>query len=498
MGLPPSLGTSDLTASGSPIGSTSGSALGSTSDSTSISAADSLTEGSLPLTISAIKNEPILTSVKLTASSDTTSPTNSQASSSKIQNDMKAFEAVQMYFHTAADELGMDDQMRTLLITPERELTVQLPLLRDNGQLETLIGYRVQHNSARGPMKGGLRYHHHVNLDEVRGLASLMSWKTAVVDIPYGGAKGGISVESRSLSQLEKERLTRKFVDKIHQVIGPDSDIPAPDMGTGHNEMAWFMNQYSKYYGFAPGVVTGKPVEHYGIPGREEATGRGVGLLTVKILGRLGRKVPGAKVAIQGFGNVGSHAAKFLCDAECKVIAVSDHTCALYDPDGIDIYDAMRYVNTNGNRLEGYGKGKIIPGEELLELDVDVLIPAAIGGVINEENVDQVKAPVIIEAANAPITPGADKSLHERGVIILPDILANAGGVTVSYFEWVQNRQFYQWTLDRVRGELERKMSEAFNGVWDLANEKSLPLRTAAFMVGIERVAKATEQAGHA
>ncbi len=472
--------------------------LSSSSETSRLTPAGFTSEGSLPLPISAIKTDSVNLSDKPQASATVSSAAILPSALPNKRNDMKAFEAVQMYFHEAADQLGMEDQMRTLLITPERELTVQLPLLRDNGKLETLIGYRVQHNSARGPMKGGLRYHHHVDLDEVRGLASLMSWKTAVVDIPYGGAKGGISVESRSLSPLEKERLTRKFVDKIHQVIGPDSDIPAPDMGTGHNEMAWFMNQYSKYYGFAPGVVTGKPVEHYGIPGREEATGRGVGLLTIKILGRLGRKVPGAKVAIQGFGNVGSHAAKFLSDAECKVIAISDHTCALYDPEGIDVYEALRYVNKNGNRLEGYGKGKIIPGEELLELEVDVLIPAAIGGVINEDNVDQVKAPVIIEAANAPITPDADKKLFERDVIVLPDILANAGGVTVSYFEWVQNRQFYQWTLDRVRGELERKMTEAFNGVWDLANEKSLPLRTAAFMVGIERVAKATEQAGHA
>ena len=409
---------------------------------------------------------------------------------------MKSFEAVQMYFNLAADELGLDEQTRTLLITPEREVTVQLPLLRDDGGIETLIGYRVQHNSARGPMKGGLRFHHHVDLDEVRALASLMTWKTAVVDIPYGGAKGGISVEARTLSELEREKLTRLFVDKIRHVIGPDSDIPAPDMGTNHREMSWFMNQYSRYEGFNPGVVTGKPVEHYGIPGREEATGRGVGLLTVKVLSRLGKRIPGSTVAIQGFGNVGSHAAKFLHDAECKVVALSDHTCAVYDPDGLDVYDAMRHCNTNGNRLEGYGKGKAIPGDELLELDVDILIPAAIGGVINEENVERVKAPIIIEAANGPITPTADKVLFDRGIIVLPDILANAGGVTVSYFEWAQNRQFYQWSLDRVRSELEHKLAAAFDPVWDRSKEKELPLRTTAFMLGIERVAKATELAG--
>ncbi len=409
---------------------------------------------------------------------------------------MKSFEAVQMYFNMAADELGLDEQMRTLLITPEREVTVQLPLLRDDGRVETLIGYRVQHNSARGPMKGGLRYHHHVDLDEVRALASLMSWKTAVVDIPYGGAKGGVTVESRTLSKLEREKLTRLFVDKIRHVIGPDSDIPAPDMGTNHNEMSWFMNQYSRYEGFNPGVVTGKPVEHYGIPGREEATGRGVGLLTVKTLSRLGKRVPGSTVAVQGFGNVGSHAAKFLHDAECKVVALSDHTCAVYDPKGLDVYDALRHCNTNGNRLEGFSKGKMIPGDELLELEVDILIPAAIGGVINEENVERIKAPIIIEAANGPITPTADKVLFEKGAIVLPDILANAGGVTVSYFEWAQNRQFYQWSLDRVRSELEHKLAAAFDSVWDRSRERDLPLRTTAFMLGIERVAKATELAG--
>lgn len=409
---------------------------------------------------------------------------------------MKTFEAVQHYFHKAAHELGMESPMRKLLVTPERELTVQIPLKRDDGTLETLVGYRVQHNSARGPMKGGLRYHHEVDLDEVRGLASLMTWKTAVVNIPYGGAKGGVAVNARSLSKTEKERVTRKLVDAIHQVIGPDLDIPAPDMGTGHEEMAWIMNQYAKYSGFNPGVVTGKPVEHYGIPGREEATGRGVGLLTLKTLGRLGRKADGATVALQGFGNVGSHTAKFLSEGGCKIVSIADHTGAWYEPKGIDIKAAMRHVNQTKGLLEGFDGGERIPGEELLELGVDVLIPAALGGVINESNAAKIKAPLIVEAANAPVTPEADDKLHERGVVILPDILANAGGVTVSYFEWAQNRQFYRWTLDRVRGELDRTLTHAFDEVWDRANEKKLALRTTAFMVGIERVARASELAG--
>ncbi len=409
---------------------------------------------------------------------------------------MQAFEAVQHYFEKAAKELKVSEPMRRLLIQPERELTVQIPLRRDDGTLETLIGHRVQHNSARGPMKGGLRYHHEVDLDEVRGLASLMTWKTAVVNIPYGGAKGGVTVNARSLSESEKERVTRKLVDAIQQVIGPDTDIPAPDMGTGHKEMAWIMNQYSKYHGFTPGVVTGKPVEHYGIPGREEATGRGVGLLTHKTLGRLGHKVPGTRIALQGFGNVGSHAAKFLSESDCIIIGISDHTGAWHDPKGIDIPAALRHCRENNGSLEGFTGGEKIPGEELLELDCDVLIPAAIGGVINETNVSKVQAKVLIEAANAPVTPYAADYLLDRDVIVLPDILANAGGVTVSYFEWAQNRQFYRWTLDRVRGELDRTLSHAFDEIWDRFKENDHGLRTTSFMLGIERVARATELAG--
>ncbi|MEO1496857.1 MAG: Glu/Leu/Phe/Val dehydrogenase dimerization domain-containing protein [Planctomycetota bacterium] len=409
---------------------------------------------------------------------------------------MKAFEAVQHYFNKAADQLSLEPSMRNLLTQPERELTVQIPLKRDDGTLETLIAHRVQHNGARGPYKGGLRYHHHVDLDEVRGLASLMTWKTAIVNLPYGGAKGGVTVQARDLSTAERERVTRKFVDAIREVIGPDLDIPAPDMGTSHREMAWFMNQYSKYHGFNPGVVTGKPVEHYGIPGREEATGRGVGLLTLKMLGRLGRRVAGTTVALQGFGNVGSHAAKFLSDSDCKIVAISDHTGARYDPNGLDVMAMWRHTNEEDGFVDTFAGGKALPGEELLELDVDVLIPAAVGGVIHAGNAERIKAPIVVEAANAPVHPEADDALHERGVIVLPDVLANAGGVTVSYFEWAQNRQFYRWTVDRVRGELDRTLSHSFDDIWDRAKEDKLGLRTTAFMLGIERVAKATELAG--
>jgi glutamate dehydrogenase (NAD(P)+) len=345
-------------------------------------------------------------------------------------------------------------------------------------------------------MKGGLRYHPEVDLDEVRSLASLMTWKTAVVNLPYGGAKGGIAVDARKLSVIELERVTRRFVDEIHDVIGPDTDIPAPDMGTDHRVMAWIMNQYSKYHGFNPGIVTGKPVEYYGIPGREEATGRGVGLLTVKTLQRVKRKSEGATIAIQGFGNVGSHTAKYLDDGGCKVVAISDSTGAYYREAGIDVPGALRYSHHNNQLLRGYPDADVITNGELLELDVNVLIPAAIGGVITNENAPRIKAPIIIEAANAPTEPAADDILADAGKTVLPDILANAGGVTVSYFEWAQNRQFYRWNLDRVRGELDRTLNAAFEETWDLAREHKVSLRTAAFMLGISRVARATELSG--
>lgn len=409
---------------------------------------------------------------------------------------MRASEAVQMYFHRAADKLDLADSLRTYLITPRREVQVQIPVEMDTGELRSFIGYRVQHNRARGPMKGGLRYHHEVDLDEVRSLASLMTWKTAVVNLPYGGAKGGITVNVHELSQRELERITRKFIDEIHELIGPDTDIPAPDMGTDHRVMAWIMDQYNKYHGFNPGVVTGKPVEYYGIPGREEATGRGVGLLTLKLLGRLGHKLSQTRIAIQGFGNVGTHAAKFLHEAECKIVAVSDTSGGYYRAEGIDVPGALHYAIHHNRLLQGYRDADRISNDELLQLDVHVLIPAALGGVITAANAARLCAPVIVEAANAPVDPGADEILDKAGTTILPDILANAGGVTVSYFEWAQNRQFYQWNLDRVRQELDKTLAHAFEQTWDLARDRKVSLRTAAFMLGIERVARAATLGG--
>ena len=408
---------------------------------------------------------------------------------------MNASEAVQFYFDRAADQLKLSESIRRLLKMPKREVTVEVPVEMDDGRLETLVGYRVQHNNARGPMKGGLRYHWDVDLDEVRALASLMTWKTAMVNLPYGGAKGGICVDPRELSVKEMERVSRKFIDQVHEIIGPDKDIPAPDMGTNAATMAWMRNQYEKYHGFNPACITGKPVEDYGAKGREEATGRGVGILAFKLLKRMGHDPQKCKVAIQGFGNVGSHAAKMLHESDFKVVAISDVSGGYFNKDGIDIPNALRHTLKNGS-LSGYDGAESISNEQLLELDVEMLIPAAIGGVITEDNVDNIKAHYILEAANGPIMSAADDALTQRGTVILPDILANAGGVTVSYFEWVQNRQYYTWDLNRVRQQLDSVLTQAFEDVWQESNQQNVSLRTAAYMIAIKRVHRATELGG--
>ena len=410
---------------------------------------------------------------------------------------MKPHEAARLYFDRAADLLDLHPAIRRAMITPKREVQVEIPVEMDDGRLETFIGYRVQHDDSRGPMKGGLRYHPEVDLDEVRALATLMTWKTAVVDLPYGGAKGGIAIDPRRLSIKELERITRHFIDQIHDVLGPDKDIPAPDMGTSWREMAWIRNQWEKYHGFNPACVTGKPVEHYGIEGREEATGRGVGIVTFKLLSHLGRKPQQTRVALQGFGNVGSHAAKFLYESQYKVLAVGDQTGGYYRASGLDIPAMLKFALGNKGVLQGYTEAERITNEQLLELDVDLLVPAALGGVITKKNAEAIRAPVIIEAANAPTDPDADDILHARGVTILPDILANAGGVTVSYFEWVQNLQYYRWGLNRVRQELDAALTRAFDAVWLEHNTSRCSLRTAAYMIAIRKVQAATELAGH-
>ena len=408
---------------------------------------------------------------------------------------MTQYDTTVRYFDHAANLMGLSKNMQALLLIPERELKVQVTLERDNGEIATFIGYRVQHDSARGPMKGGLRYHQETDADEVRALATLMTWKTAVVNIPYGGAKGGISINPQELSQGELERVTRKFVDAIHDMVGPDSDIPAPDMGTNAQVMAWIMSQYQKYKGFNPACVTGKPLELHGSEGREEATGRGVATLTAAMLERVKQPVQGATVAIQGFGNVGSFASQFLHAKGMKVIAVSDKDGGIFNPQGLDIPGLLQFCRDHVS-VRDFAGGEQINNEKLLTMPVDVLIPAALGGVLNKDNAKDIRARYIVEAANNPTVIDADAIFEQRKLLVLPDILANAGGVTASYFEWVQNRQHFRWDLTRVRTELDRILLESFDKVWKIAEDKHVSLRTAAYLLGIGRVGRATVLAG--
>ncbi len=408
---------------------------------------------------------------------------------------MNAKESAQRYFHLAADIMDLSQNMRTLLWTPVREVKVQIALELDDGQIATYIGFRVQHNKARGPMKGGLRYHPEVDGDEVLALASLMTWKTAVVNIPYGGAKGGIAIDPSKFSMRENERITRKFIDEIHDVIGPDKDIPAPDMGTNSQTMAWIMNQYEKYHGFNPACVTGKPVELHGADGREEATGRGVAIIAQAALRRMNRPVDGSTIAIQGFGNVGSHAAHILYELGAKIVAISDQHGGTYNEAGLDVPALLKHAAETGS-VKNFPEAQNISNAELLAAQVDVLIPAALGGVLTAENAKDVRAAIIVEAANNPTHPEADAVFESKDILVVPDILANAGGVTVSYFEWVQNRQRFKWELEEVRKRLDRIMTESFDRVWKIATEKKIPLRTAAYVLGIGRVGRATALAG--
>jgi glutamate dehydrogenase (NAD(P)+) len=403
---------------------------------------------------------------------------------------MQAFEATNYYFEQAANCLDLSENVRTLMITPDREVRVEVVIELDSGKIGNFIGYRVQHDNARGPFKGGLRYHPTVDVDEARSLASLMTWKTALVDLPFGGAKGGINCDPNKLSRGEMERLTRKFIEKIHDMIGPHKDIPAPDMGTDAQVMAWIMNEYGKYEGFEPACVTGKPVEFHGSAGREAATGFGVAIVAREMLSRLKRTITGTSFAIQGYGNVGSHTARCLAQMGGKIVGVSDAYGAVVNPEGIDITELDKHVAIS-RKIVGFKGGEAITNEQLLTMPVDVLIPAALGGVFDREMAKAVAAPVIVEAANGPTWPEADEIFQARGILVVPDVLANAGGVIVSYFEWVQNLQHFRWPLEQIQREQEFKLVEAFREVYDLANRKNVTMRTAAFMKAIARVGRA-------
>ena len=387
----------------------------------------------------------------------------------------------------AVKELGLKSNIAKALEIPDRELTVEVPFRRDNGEVESVIGFRVQHNNTRGPFKGGIRYHEHVDIDEVRSLATLMTWKTSLLDIPYGGGKGGIGVDPRKYSKTELERMSRRFFRAIDPIIGVNVDIPAPDVNTNAQVMSWFMDEYSQLHGYSPAIVTGKPLELGGSAGREAATGKGTAVITRETAQNWNIDLKNSKVVIQGFGDVGSYAAKFLHEYGCKIIAVSDVTGGLYDPDGLDI-DSLFEYNYANKTIDGFDQGKKITNDELLSLECDFLIPAALGSAINEKNVDSLNCKVIVEAANGPVTGSAANKLWNKKIAIIPDILTNAGGVTVSYFEWVQNLQQFKWTEDDVNQKLEDKMVNAFNEVYEVKKSKQVPMRIASFMVAIDRV----------
>lgn len=397
----------------------------------------------------------------------------------------------------ACDQLGINDGTRAILRQAERELTVSVPVRMDNGSIEVFKGYRVQHSSARGPCKGGIRFHPATDLDEVRALALLMTLKCAVVNLPLGGAKGGVQVEPRDLSEGELERMTRRYAAMILPLLGGKRDIPAPDMNTGEQTMAWLMDTISMLTGdIAPEVTTGKPIPLGGSQGRTEATGRGVAIATAEILNRLGGDTKDATVAIQGFGNVGQHAARILTsECGCMLVAISDVSGAFYNADGLDVQDAIEYVCRHPDKLlKGYGDHadvEKITNDDLLTMDVDVLIPAAIEDQITLQNAERIQAQVIVEGANGPTTFEADKILSEKGIHIVPDILANSGGVIVSYFEWVQDLQSFFWEAEEVNQQLNRKMANAFNEVWEVSKTGGISLREAAYRLGVERVTHA-------
>ena len=401
-----------------------------------------------------------------------------------------AFSEVNEKVAQAGEILGLKNGIIQALSSCEREVVISIPLRRGD-DVEVLTGYRVQHSSARGPRKGGIRFHQDVDLDEVRALASLMTWKTALIDVPFGGAKGGVAVDASKLSPIEKEEIIRRWTRSLVHVLGHHRDIPAPDMGTDARTMAWLMDEFHRLEGFQPACVTGKPVELFGAPGREEATGRGVALIAAETLKQHDLKVKGATVAIQGFGNVGRYAALVCQELGMKVIAISDVSGGIVDKKGIDIASIFMHKT-----LENVEADERIGASDVLEIECDILIPAALGGVINEKNVAKINAAFIVEGANQPITIAADRELRTQGVIIVPDILANSGGVMGSYFEWTQNIQEFSWPIEKFRKELDSRMEKAFVNVHKVSRKYSVDLRTAAFVVSVGRVSEAFELRG--
>ncbi|HEV7887180.1 MAG TPA: Glu/Leu/Phe/Val dehydrogenase dimerization domain-containing protein [Acidimicrobiales bacterium] len=412
---------------------------------------------------------------------------------------ISSYEMVNAYFDEAADLVRLKDELYDVLKTPYREIDVQVPVRLDSGELRTFRGYRVQHNGARGPYKGGMRYHPTVDLEEVRALASLMTWKTALLDVPFGGAKGGIGVDPTGMSARELEAMTRRFTLAISHVLGVNRDIPAPDVNTNAQTMAWMMDAYSSRYGYSPAIVTGKPVDLGGAPGREAATGRGVVYVFEAAARHWDMDLSTLRVAVQGFGNVGSWVVRELGARGVSVVAVSDASGGVHRDRGLDVEGLLTWASARRRLADAeFSDGtEPITNSELLELDCDVLVPAALGEVITEDNAERVRAGVVVEAANNPTTPEADKILGDRGVRVVPDILANAGGVTGSYFEWAQNIQQFRWKEERFNIELAESLSRAFQATAAFAERHSVPLRRAAFAIGIERVARAARLRGY-
>jgi glutamate dehydrogenase/leucine dehydrogenase len=407
-----------------------------------------------------------------------------------------AYDVAMENFDHAADALELDNDVREMIKYPERILMVSVPVRMENGRIHRFDGYRVQHSTVRGPAKGGIRFHPNVSLDEVKALATWMTWKCAVVNIPFGGGKGGVTCNPKAMSSGELERLTRRYTSAILPIIGPEQDIPAPDVYTNPQTMAWIMDTYSVTKGYPiPGVVTGKPISLGGSLGRIEATGRGVFYTTQSVCDHLGIPLKDARVVVQGFGNAGTIAALLLYQSGCKVIAVSDSTGCIHNANGLDIPKLMKFKETTG-KVSGFPDSGMVYPQELLGLECEILIPAALENVIHEENAPRVRAKVVAEAANGPLTPEADRILQSKGVFLIPDILCNAGGVTVSYFEWVQDEQHLFWEAQDVYNRLERVMKTSLQDVLRIHTDRHVPMRVAANMLGVGRVAEAVQIRG--
>ncbi|MBS1765190.1 MAG: Glu/Leu/Phe/Val dehydrogenase [Bacteroidetes bacterium] len=399
------------------------------------------------------------------------------------------FEEMIKRLDVAAKIMKLDDDVYEIMKKPNKIVYSSLPIKMDNGKTQVFEGFRVVHNTALGPSKGGIRYSLNVNESEVMALAAWMTFKCAIADIPYGGAKGGINCDPSKMSEGELERLTRSYTSAMSDVFGVDKDIPAPDMNTGAREMAWIVDEFSKIKGaYTPGVVTGKPLHLGGSRGRVEATGRGVMTATMEAMEKLGMKPEKCRAAVQGFGNVGSITAKHLAAQGIKIVAISDHTAAFYNADGIDIDKAIAYRNSNKGVIKGYKGGKLISNEELLTLNVDILCPCAMENQITEENANKIKAKLIVEGANGPTTDEADHILEKKGVTVIPDILANGGGVTVSYFEWVQNRNGYYYSEEEINKRADRWMKQAFNNVWEVSKKYKVHMRIAAYIYALSKI----------